>query len=94
MPPLRSVLAPLVRVGGSAAQREIVEETLLHALMAAGRLDEARAMIDARLDRRPGLPIHSGEESRPHDRGSPPEDGRPGGTVGSGACSRRRGGVA
>jgi uncharacterized NAD(P)/FAD-binding protein YdhS len=53
VPLLRSVLAPLVRVGGSAAQREIVEETLLHALMAAGRLDEARALIDARLDRRP-----------------------------------------
>ncbi|HET9944147.1 MAG TPA: FAD/NAD(P)-binding protein, partial [Actinomycetes bacterium] len=50
---LRSVLPPLVRVGGSAAQREVVEETLLHALMAAGRLDEARVMIDERLDRRP-----------------------------------------
>ena len=50
---LRSVLPPLVRVGGSAAQREVVEETLLHALLSAGRFDEARLLIDARLDRRP-----------------------------------------
>jgi hypothetical protein len=50
---LRGVLAPLVQVGGSAAQREVVEETLLHCLVAAGQCDEARALIDARLDRRP-----------------------------------------
>ncbi|MGH8895204.1 MAG: FAD/NAD(P)-binding protein, partial [Actinomycetes bacterium] len=43
----------LVRLGGSAAQREIVEDTLLHALVAAGRCDEARALLDVRLDRRP-----------------------------------------
>jgi len=43
----------LVRLGGSAAQREIVEDTLLHALLAAGRLTEARAVLERRLDRRP-----------------------------------------
>ncbi|MCW2787491.1 MAG: pyridine nucleotide-disulfide oxidoreductase [Marmoricola sp.] len=40
------------RVGGSDAQREVVEETLVTALLRAGRYDEARTLIDARLDRR------------------------------------------
>ncbi|RNL59947.1 pyridine nucleotide-disulfide oxidoreductase [Nocardioides marmoriginsengisoli] len=40
------------RVGGSDAQREVVEETLVTALLRAGRYDEARALIDDRLDRR------------------------------------------
>jgi uncharacterized NAD(P)/FAD-binding protein YdhS len=43
----------LVQLGGSAAQREIVEDTLLYALVAAGRCDEARGLLEARLDRRP-----------------------------------------
>ena len=43
----------LVQLGGSAAQREIVEDTLLYALVAAGRCDEARGVLEARLDRRP-----------------------------------------
>jgi tetratricopeptide (TPR) repeat protein len=46
-------LTPQVwRVGGSDAQREVVEETLVSALLRAGRYDEARAVIDNRLDRR------------------------------------------
>ena len=40
------------RVGGSDAQREVVEETLVTALLRASRYDEARALIDNRLDRR------------------------------------------
>uniref|UniRef100_UPI00404024AA FAD/NAD(P)-binding protein n=1 Tax=Streptomyces sp. f51 TaxID=1827742 RepID=UPI00404024AA len=45
-------LLPVVgRVGGSAAQREVVEETLLYALVAAGRCEAARRLLDARLDR-------------------------------------------
>ncbi|WP_208643326.1 FAD/NAD(P)-binding protein [Streptomyces diastatochromogenes] len=47
-------LLPVLRgVGGSAAQREVVEETLLYALVAAGRCDAARSLLDARLDRKP-----------------------------------------
>ena len=42
----------LARLGGSAAQREVLEDTLLHALLRAGRLAEARALLVARLDRR------------------------------------------
>jgi hypothetical protein len=40
------------RVGGSDAQREVVEETLLTALLRADRYAEARDLIDRRLDRR------------------------------------------
>ena len=48
---LDALLPVLRKVGGSAAQREVVEETLLHALVAAGRSDAARRLLDARLDR-------------------------------------------
>ena len=40
-------------LGGSAAQREVLEDTLLYALMAAERWAEAGRILDARLDRRP-----------------------------------------
>ena len=50
---LTDVLPHLVRVGGSAAQREVIEETLLLALVNAGRPDLAAALLDERLDRRP-----------------------------------------
>ena len=40
-------------VGGSAAQREVVEDTLVQALALAGRCDEACRVLDARLARRP-----------------------------------------
>jgi hypothetical protein len=41
------------RVGGSDAQRELVEEVRVAALIRAGRYAEARDVLDARLDRRP-----------------------------------------
>ncbi|MDQ6527314.1 pyridine nucleotide-disulfide oxidoreductase [Nocardioides sp. LHD-245] len=40
------------RLGGSDAQREIVEEARIAALLRAGRYDDARLVLDARLDRR------------------------------------------
>jgi len=40
-------------LGGSAAQREVLEDTLLYALIAAGRWAEAGRILDERLDRRP-----------------------------------------
>ncbi|MFI7402040.1 FAD/NAD(P)-binding protein [Streptomyces sp. NPDC049541] len=49
---LDALLPVLRRVGGSAAQREVVEETLLYALVAAGRCDAARRLLDARLERK------------------------------------------
>jgi hypothetical protein len=46
---LRGRLGP---VGGSAAQREVVEDTLLHALALAGRCTQACRLLDERLSRR------------------------------------------
>lgn len=40
------------RLGGSDAQREIIEDTRIGALIAAGRHAEAAALLDERLDRR------------------------------------------
>jgi uncharacterized NAD(P)/FAD-binding protein YdhS len=58
--PLLPRLEPL---GGSAAQREVVEETLLHALIRAGRNDEAAQLLSSRLDRRPApLDLHRFED--------------------------------
>ncbi|MEP9383152.1 pyridine nucleotide-disulfide oxidoreductase [Nocardioides sp. KR10-350] len=46
-------LAPQIRrLGGSDAQREIIEETRIAALLRADRWDEARVLLDERLDRR------------------------------------------
>ena len=49
---LADVLPGLPRVGGSAAQREIVEETLLFCLVSDGQAERALALLDGRLDRR------------------------------------------
>jgi tetratricopeptide (TPR) repeat protein len=46
-----------VRIGGSRAQRDIVENTLLAAYLKAGRPDKARALIDARAERRPSVAV-------------------------------------
>ena len=50
---LEPVAAEVVRIGGSGAQRDIVEDTLLVALMRNGDADKARALLDERLHRRP-----------------------------------------
>jgi hypothetical protein len=47
------MLPSLVRVGGSAAQREVIEETLLFCLVRAGRAAEAISVLDTRMARRP-----------------------------------------
>ncbi len=50
---IEDVLPVLARVGGSAAQREVVEETPLIALVNAGHQDRAMRILDERLHRRP-----------------------------------------
>lgn len=50
---LSPVLADVVRIGGSHAQRELFEDTVIVALLRSGELSRARAMLDARLRRRP-----------------------------------------
>ena len=52
---LTPVLADVVRIGGSHAQRELIEDTFVVALMRSGELPRARALLDARLHRRPSL---------------------------------------
>ena len=52
---LAPVLTDVVRIGGSRAQRELIEDTFLVALMRSGELPRARALLDARLHRRPSL---------------------------------------
>ncbi|AWN50498.1 tetratricopeptide repeat protein [Methylobacterium sp. 17Sr1-1] len=50
---LEPVAAEVVRIGGSGAQREVIEDTLLVALMRAGETAKARTLLDRRLHRRP-----------------------------------------
>jgi hypothetical protein len=49
---LTEVLPVLAQLGGSAAQREVLEETLLFAQVNAGAADDARMLLETRLDRR------------------------------------------
>ena len=50
---LEPALSELARIGGSHAQRELWEDTLIVAYLRAGQGDKAAARISARLDRRP-----------------------------------------
>lgn len=50
---LSPMLDEVVRIGGSHAQRTLVEDTFIVALMKSGDLARVRAMLDARLHRRP-----------------------------------------
>jgi hypothetical protein len=50
---LEPVAREVVRIGGSGAQREVIEDTLLQALMRNGATAEARALLKKRLHRRP-----------------------------------------
>lgn len=50
-------LPETVRIGGSRAQRDLVEHTLLAAYLRAGRADAARRTIARRLDRRPTVNV-------------------------------------
>lgn len=50
---LAALIGSSDRLGGSHAQREVVEDTLLASMLRAGRQDQACAVLLARLDRRP-----------------------------------------
>jgi len=54
---LAPVVDQLVCVGGSSAQRDLFEHTLLAAYLRAGRAAEARALLTRRLDRQPTVPV-------------------------------------
>lgn len=46
-------LAQLVRIGGSRAQRDLVEDTLIAACLRTGQTARARQLLERRVDRRP-----------------------------------------
>jgi tetratricopeptide (TPR) repeat protein len=54
---LEPVLAETVRIGGSRAQRDVIQNTLLAAYLKAGRQDKARKLLAAVTDRRPSVPV-------------------------------------
>lgn len=49
---LTEVLPRVAEVGGSAAQRELIEETLIYSLRLSGQGESAREILTGRLDRR------------------------------------------
>lgn len=49
---LERLLPRTTTLGGSAAQREVLQDTLVHALVRAGRAEQAAAVLDERLERR------------------------------------------
>ena len=49
---LEPVFPQLARIGGSHAQREVFEDTLLEAYLRAGQYDKAEDMLTERLNRR------------------------------------------
>jgi stage V sporulation protein SpoVS len=54
---LGPMVEQLVRVGGSRAQRDLFEHTLLAAYLRTGRAAEARALLARRTDRQPSVPV-------------------------------------
>ena len=52
---LEPVAGDVVRIGGSGAQRDVIEDTLLVALMRSGDAAKASALLQERLQRRPSL---------------------------------------
>ena len=50
---LEPAMAELVRIGGSHAQRELWEDTLIVAYLRGGSGGKAAGLISARLERRP-----------------------------------------
>ena len=50
---LEPAISELARIGGSHAQRELWEDTLIVACLRAGQGDKAARRISARLERRP-----------------------------------------
>ena len=51
-------MSDVVRIGGSHAQRELWEDTLIVAYLRAGHGEQGRRLISTRLDRRPSARDH------------------------------------
>jgi tetratricopeptide (TPR) repeat protein len=52
---LEAALAGTVRIGGSRAQRDLIENTLLAAYLKAGRPEDVERVLDGRTERRPSV---------------------------------------
>ena len=63
---LEPLMPAVVRIGGSHAQRELWEDTLIVAYLRAGRTDKAATMISDRLRRRPSLRDEAWSRQAPH----------------------------
>jgi len=50
---LEACTTEVARIGGSRAQRDVIEDTLLVALMKSNQVVKAKTLLDARLHRRP-----------------------------------------
>ena len=61
---LEPAISELARIGGSHAQRELWEDTLIVAYLRAGHGDKAAGRISARLDRRPSAREKPGRARR------------------------------
>jgi len=55
---IEPVFEEIVRVGGSRAQRDVFEQTLLSSYLRAGRTKDAEALFRQRLEGRPAVPGH------------------------------------
>lgn len=62
---LAPVLNEVARIGGSHAQRELIEDTFIVALMKSGDLARARGLLDQRLHRRPSMRDRSWRDAMP-----------------------------
>lgn len=54
---LEPVLAETVRIGGSRAQRDVIENTLIAAYLKAGQKNKAQALVARHTDRHPSVPV-------------------------------------
>jgi pentatricopeptide repeat protein len=55
---IQPVFEEIVRVGGSRAQRDVFEQTLLSSYLRAGRVEDAEELFRQRLEGRPAVPGH------------------------------------
>jgi hypothetical protein len=61
-------LPETVRIGGSRAQRDLVEHTLLAAYLRAGRMEDAATLIARREHRRPAVEVAGFAGPQRHSR--------------------------
>ena len=56
---LEPIIDEVIRIGGSRAQRDLIQNTYLSALINDGRIEAARSFLDTQHDRQPTVPLHN-----------------------------------